>query len=84
MKSVNFFNTSILELSSTIINSTFSAGIGDSESANAVKIRVVRGRKLSFSLYAGTMIEWVIVASETAFVEVLLERVRFDMLKVLN
>ena len=69
------------ELSSTTINSTFSALIGDSESLNAAKRRVVRGLKLSFSLYAGTMTECVILASEADLVGVLAERVRFDIFK---
>ena len=67
------------ELSSMIINSTLSAGIGDSESLNALKRRVVRGRMLSFSLYAGTMTEWVICASDAVFVGLLEERERFDI-----
>ena len=63
-----------------MMTSTFSAGMGDSESLNAAKMRVVRGRKLSFSLYAGTMMECVIGASETVLVGVLADRVRLDIL----
>ena len=61
------------------MTSTFSAGIGDSESSNAAKMRVVRGRRLSFSLYAGTMMECVIGASEAALVGVFADRVRLDI-----
>ena len=64
------------------MTSTFSGGIGDSESLKAAKRRVVRGRRLSFSLYAGMMMECVMGASETALVDVFADRLRVDIICV--